>query len=85
MTDSKEDKKEPRAPYEPPKLFNLGGGIAYAQSVCSTGGTPGAVQCSPGGTASGGSCKSGGQAAGTCRSGTTAIWTCKTGSKVTPG
>ena len=85
MTDSQDRQKDSRAPYEPPRLFDLGGGVAYAQSVCNAGGTPGAVQCTPGGTASGGACKSGGTAQGTCRAGTRAIYRCKTGSTVTPG
>jgi len=81
MTDSGKDDKGSRIPYEPPKLFDIGGGIAYAQSVCKAGGSPGAVQCTSGGTASGGACKTGGTAAATCRSGTTATFGCKTGGK----
>jgi len=82
MTGSGKDDKGPRIPYEPPRLFDLGGGIAYAQSICNPGGSPGAVSCTPGGAASGGQCKSGGTASGRCWAGTTALYTCKTGSKV---
>jgi hypothetical protein len=82
MTESEKEDKESRIPYEPPKLFDIGGGIAYAQTVCRVGGSPGAVQCNSGGTASGGACKTGGTASGVCKAGTTALWTCKTGSKV---
>lgn len=81
MTGSKKEDKDTRAPYEPPKLFDIGGGIAYAQSICSAGGSPGAVQCKSGGTASGGACKTGGTAAATCSSGTTATYGCKKGGK----
>ena len=79
MTDSK---KDTRTPYEPPKLFNLGDGLAYAQVVCTTGGLPGGVQCTPGGTANGGKCQVGYTAAGQCQSGTEAIYRCKTGTVI---
>lgn len=81
MTGSEKEDKGPRIPYEPPKLFDIGGGIAYAQTVCTVGGSPGAVQCRSGGTASGGACKTGGTAAATCSSGTTATFGCKKGGK----
>lgn len=81
MTGSRKEDKKSRAPYEPPKLFDLGGGIAHAQSACGAGGSPGAVTCKYGGTASGGVCKAGGTAAGTCGVGTTATYGCKTGTK----
>ncbi|HJX33975.1 MAG TPA: hypothetical protein VJ373_02255 [Desulfatiglandales bacterium] len=81
MTGSKKDDKDNRAPYEPPRLFDLGGGVAYAQTVCRVGGSPGAVACTSGGTASGGQCKSGGTAAASCKTGTTATYGCKTGGK----
>jgi len=79
MTNSQDRQKDSRAPYEPPRLFDLGGGVAYAQSVCATGGAPGDVQCNPGSTAGGGRCKSGTSAGATCKSGTSPLYNCKTG------
>ena len=81
MTGSRKDKddKGSRAPYEPPKLFNLGGDIAYAQGACGTGGSPGFTACNSGGTAGGGRCKSGTTASGNCNTGTAASSTCQIG------
>lgn len=80
MTEEGEKNKNSRGPYEPPKLFDLGGGVAYAQSVCSSGGSPGAVQCNSGGLATGGACKTGTKAGGSCKAGATAASSCKAGS-----
>ena len=80
MTASKKEDKEPRAPYEPPKLFDLGGGVAYAATgACRTGGSPGVTACNSGGTASGGRCRTGTAAAANCLPGTTASFSCKPG------
>ena len=56
MKNSKKKDKEPRTPYEPPKLLNLGGGVAYAQEgACKAGGSPGVVgSCRNGAVAPGG-------------------------------
>jgi len=84
MTDTSKKDKDSRVPYEPPKLFDLGGGVAYAQeTVCNFGGTPGVVACMPGNYALGGRCRSGGQAAGQCKTGGTALYRCKTGGVIT--
>ena len=41
MIDSKDDNQGPRIPYEPPRLFDLGGGVAYAAvGDCIPGGSP---------------------------------------------
>jgi hypothetical protein len=81
MTASRKEDKKSRAPYEPPKLFNLGGGIAHAQGACSVGGSPGFTQCNSGGAASGGRCKTGTTASGQCSPGMTAASGCKAGGK----
>ena len=84
MTDSKEEKKDSRIPYEPPRLLSLGGGIAYAaDTVCRSGGLPYLTQCTTGGTAQAGKCKSGGTASARCRSGGVANYQCKAGTKIT--
>ncbi len=90
MKDSKGKNKEPRAPYEPPRLLNLGGGVAYAQGACKAGGSPGTSTCTNGTTATGGKCGVGGAAggqcnagaaaaSGSCKSGSTAAFSCKVG------
>ena len=85
MTDSKEEKKDSRIPYEPPRLLSLGGGIAYAQdTVCREGGLPYLTQCTNGGTAQAGACKSGGTPSARCWAGGQANYNCKTGTTVTP-
>ncbi len=85
MTDPKEEKKDSRIPYEPPRLFSLGGGIAYAvDTVCRQGGLPYLTQCTTGGTAQAGECKSGSTASARCRSGGQANYQCKTGTRITP-
>ena len=84
MKNSKNGDKESRTPYEPPRLLNLGGGVAYAQSVCEVGGSPGISSCRNGTTATGASCKTGGAAGGTCGSGAAAVGgSCKAGSTAT--
>jgi hypothetical protein len=39
MPDSQDDNQDTRIPYEPPRLFDLGGGVAYAkgEDACTTG------------------------------------------------
>ena len=90
MKDSKKENKESRTPYEPPRLLNLGGGVAYAQSSCKEGGSPGIATCNTGSSATGSQCGSGGLAGascsvgtaasgGSCKLGSTATYSCKTG------
>jgi hypothetical protein len=90
MKNSKKDNIETRTPYEPPRLLNLGGSVAYAQGACVQGGSPSIAQCNTGSTATGASCKAGtiagatcdaGGAAsgGSCKLGNTATYSCKTG------
>lgn len=52
--DKKDKEKKNKIPYEPPRLFSLGVGTAYAGAPCQQGGTPGNF-CKAGGLASGGS------------------------------
>ena len=52
-----EDKKE-KMPYEPPRLFDLGGGVAYAAEKCTVGGSP-AGKCTDGSLATSDQCQSG--------------------------
>lgn len=54
-----EDKKEKKT-YEPPLLFDLGGGVAYAGKKCTPGGSPAAGNCTEGNTAVSGQCVDGG-------------------------
>lgn len=90
MKNSKKENKKSQTPYEPPRLLNLGGSMAYAQEACIPGGSPSVATCKPGaaatsasckvGTAAGGTCGTGGAAAGgSCKAGSTATYTCKVG------
>lgn len=72
MPNSKKDNPDTRIPYEPPRLFDLGGGVAYAQETCEPGGSPGGAICEPGSSASGSFCESGIIAGGKCEQGGTA-------------
>jgi hypothetical protein len=79
MTDSKDDNQKTRIPYEPPQLFDLGGGVAYAAVACNPGGSPtgrctdGSAatigKCQIGNIAGGGDCKGGGIPSGRCKGG----------------
>jgi len=95
MSDQTENPKQPRRPYEPPRLFDLGAAEAQAQTVdgtvCTPGGSPATAQCKSGSSAfgaactqgafAGGQCKNGSAAAGgACRDGSTAGYQCKGGS-----
>ena len=74
-----EDKKE-KIPYEPPRLFDLGGGIAYAAEKCKAGGSP-AGQCKEGNLATADQCRSGGIAGKKdCKDGGAPQKKCKAGS-----
>ncbi|MBN1832481.1 MAG: hypothetical protein JW896_10245 [Deltaproteobacteria bacterium] len=84
MKNSKKENKESRTPYEPPRLLNLGGGMAYAQAACKTGGSPGTSSCRDGATATSASCVDGGAAGGTCDVGVAAVGgSCKAGNTAT--
>jgi hypothetical protein len=82
MTDPKDKDQKTKIPYEPPRLFDLGGGVAYAGAPCSPGGSP-AGKCQAGtavgtndctlGTAAGSTCKKGDSAVGSCKAGKSAI------------
>ncbi|MBW2005697.1 MAG: hypothetical protein JRI72_14070 [Deltaproteobacteria bacterium] len=51
MTDPKDDDQKTKIPYEPPRLFDLGGGVAYAAAPhCGIGGSPPSGQCREGTT-----------------------------------
>jgi hypothetical protein len=80
MTNSKNGDKKEKIPYEPPRLFNLGGGVAYAAVECKTGGSP-AGQCKDGTMATSGRCKPGGVAGGNedCKTGGIPEKKCKQG------
>ena len=80
MTDPKDKDQRTKIPYEPPRLFDLGGGVAYAAVPCSPGGSPTTAKCENGGAATGSGCSSGTMAGGQCKSGSTAIGgKCKVG------
>jgi predicted porin len=70
MTDSKKGTNKKSAPYEPPRLFDLSGGVAYAASECdngnsvSTGGVSPVGDCDNGNQAIGGECDNGNRASG---------------------
>ena len=77
MTDSKDNNQKTRIPYEPPRLFDLGGGVAYAQvATCTPGGSPtgqcrngniaATSRCSTGNIAGGGNCRDGGIPSSKC-------------------
>jgi len=57
-----------RFPYDPPRLFDLGSGVAHAAPPCRPGGGPGGVQCNAGSSA-GNKCFSGGNAGVQCSPG----------------
>ena len=59
MTDEKNDNKGKKLPYEPPRLFDLGGGIAHAAAACQSGGSA-SLACKSGNNATGGACGDGG-------------------------
>ena len=91
MKNSKKEGNKSRTPYEPPRLLNLGSGVAHAQGACQAGGSPTIATCTPGssatsaacktGTLAGATCGTGGVAAGgSCKSGSTATYSCKAGS-----
>jgi hypothetical protein len=84
MKNSNKDDKGSRTPYEPPRLLDLGGRLAYAQAACKAGGSPGMSTCTNGTTAMGGKCGVGGAAAGQCGAGAAAAGgSCKAGSTAT--
>ena len=81
MTGEKNDNQGTRIPYEPPRLFDLGGGVAYAQATCKPGGSPAAGGCKSGSAATSGPCNSGGIAGhGPCKAGGVPAYACKAGS-----
>ena len=62
MTESKDGNQKTRIPYELPKLFDLGGGVAYAKGTgeCKDGTGPAGLICKAGGSPGGGTeCKLG--------------------------
>lgn len=97
MTGSNKKNQESRPTYEPPTLFDLGGGVAYAKGecknggvpkglVCKTGGSPGGSECVTGFSASGGECKEGNSAGTKCKDGYAAFGgECKTGNTAMQG
>ncbi len=80
MTDTKDDNQRTRIPYESPRLFDLGGGVAYAAVACIPGGSP-AGKCKDGNAAPG-ICASGGVAGGNrdCKAGGIPTKDCNMGS-----
>ena len=81
MTGSGKEDKDTRLPYESPKLFDLGGGVAHAATLdCKPGGSPAGTMCKAGGAATTTQCNPGGAAGGVCTSGSTAAGgRCKSG------
>jgi hypothetical protein len=79
MTDPKDKDQKTKIPYEPPRLFDLGGGVAYAQAPCKPGGSPGPGACRDGSTAGSDRCTTGVVAGGPCKQGNSAIGLCKAG------
>lgn len=82
MTESKDGDLKTRIPYELPKLFDLGGGVAYAKGKgeCKKGTAPAGLICKVGGSPGGGTeCKSGSSAGADCRTGQVAGSKCDTG------
>ncbi len=84
MKSFKKEDKESRKPYEPPRLLDLGGGVAYAQEACKKGGSPGVSTCRDGASATSSLCRTGGAAGGTCGAGVAAVGgSCKSGNTAT--
>jgi len=79
MTGSKDGNQKTRIPYEPPTLFDLGGGVAYAKGECKNGGAPKGLVCKTGGSPGGSECKDGSSAGSDCKSGQMAGSECKMG------
>lgn len=79
MAKPKDKDQGTKIPYEPPRLFDLGGGVAYAQAACSPGGSPGAGACKSGSSAAGLQCWTGTAAGGFCKQGNSAVGLCKAG------
>ena len=82
MTSPKDDKEKTRIPYEPPRLFDLGGGAAAGGGgvTCSPGGSPG-DKCTDGNLATTDRCTSGGFAGKKdCAAGGVPQKKCKAGS-----
>ena len=78
MANSKDEDKK-KMPYEPPRLFDLGGGVAYAAEECKVGGSP-AGNCKDGSMATSDECKSGGIAGKKdCKAGSMPQKKCKAG------
>ena len=72
MTDSKKGNNKKSAPYEPPRLFDLSQGVAYAASYCENG-NKASIGCNNGNKHTGGgdvspigNCHNGNNAAGGC-------------------
>ncbi len=81
MADEKDNNQRTRIPYEPPRLFDLGVGVAHAAKPCRPGGSP-TGDCSAGtNPLVPATCKSGGIAAqGDCKDGGIPQVSCKVGS-----
>lgn len=81
MTSPKDDKEKIRIPYEPPRLFDLGGAAAGGGgAACNPGGSPQA-DCKDGNAATSDKCTSGGFAGKKdCRAGGVPEKKCKAGS-----
>jgi len=81
MTTKGDKDRNTKMPYEPPRLFDLGGvDVAYAQADCRPGGSPVAGQCKDGSMAPTEKCRSGGNAGTECRLGTAAAgYKCRSG------
>jgi hypothetical protein len=73
MTDAEDKEKKTKMPYEPPRLFSLGGGTAHAAEQCQPGGSPLGGKCQNGAVAIGGNCQSGTIAGNQCKVGVTPV------------
>ena len=82
-----QEKNNERVPYEAPRLFDLGGGIAYAAAACTNGnkadgGCDNGNKVTGGGGAKYGNCDNGNTAAGgSCDNGNFAGHGCDNGAK----
>ena len=86
MTESKDGNQKTRIPYELPKLFDLGGGVAYAAGECKDGTVPKGLICKAGGSPGGGTgCSPGSSAGADCKNGLRAGSKCDTGSTASGG
>ena len=83
-----------KLPYEPPKILDLGGGVAYAAALCHAGSVAQTAKCQAGGSphkkCQTAKCQAGGSPQKECHAGSVAYGCCcmagsVAGAKCTPG